>query len=111
MPGNRRSEHDILVPAAASALDALKLEVAREIGWNPADLTDLRNKISGARFEVARELGIPLQAGYNGDLPSRYAGAIGGRLGGRLGGQMVRRLIARAEEQLAPGAGVPGTLR
>lgn len=103
MPRSRRSEFDLLVPGAAPGLDALKLEVAREIGWNPADLTDLRNKIAEARWDVARELGIPLRAGYNGDLPSRYAGAIGGRLGGRLGGQMVRRMIALAEEDLRRG--------
>ena len=30
------------------------------------------------KFEIANELGINLKQGYNGDLPSRQAGYIGG---------------------------------
>jgi len=48
------------------------------------------------KFEVADDLGIPLRRGYNGDLRSRDAGAIGGRIGGR----MVRLMIRYAESSL-----------
>jgi len=50
--------------------------------------------------EVAREIGVPLKKGYNGDLPSRECGRIGGRMGGHLGGQIVHSLIARTEQDL-----------
>src|SRR5690606_18815986 len=49
------------------------------------------------KFELAQELGVPLQPGYNGDLTSREAG----RLGGKIGGNMVRRMIAFPEQVLA----------
>ncbi|MGE5675139.1 MAG: small, acid-soluble spore protein, alpha/beta type [Mycobacterium leprae] len=99
MADNNRNE--ALVASARPALDRLKYEVAQEIGWNPASLPDLQQKIDQAKFEVADSIGVPLQHGYNGDLTSREAGAIGGRLGGRLGGQMVKRMIANAEAALA----------
>ena len=44
-------------------------------------------------YEIAGELGINLKQGYNGDLPSRQAGSIGG--------YMVKRLIEQAERQMA----------
>lgn len=94
-----------------SGLDRLKLEVADEIGYfpqrtgkpTPASPQEYGAALDQYKYEVAQELGIPLHPGYNGDLTSRDAGAIGGRIGGRLGGQMVRRLIAMAEEHLAQG--------
>jgi len=58
--------------------------------WAPGDFERLK-------FELAQELGVPLQPGYNGDLPAREAG----RLGGKIGGNMVRRMIALAEQVLA----------
>jgi small acid-soluble spore protein D (minor alpha/beta-type SASP) len=90
-----------VVPAAASALDRLKYEVAQEIGWNPANLQDLQQKIDRSKYEIASEIGVPLKQGYNGDLTSRQAGAVGGRLGGRLGGQMVKRMLTQAEQILS----------
>jgi hypothetical protein len=32
------------------------------------------------KFEVAREIGVPLNEGYNGDMTSRDAGRIGGNI-------------------------------
>ncbi|MBX6351012.1 MAG: alpha/beta-type small acid-soluble spore protein [Clostridia bacterium] len=55
------------------------------------------------KFELARELGVPLQRGYNGEITAREAGT----LGGHIGGQMVRRMVRFAEEQLAQGARLP----
>jgi hypothetical protein len=90
-------------------LDALKFEVAEEIGYFPQRLGratpgspgEFRAALDGYKFEVAAELGIPLRHGDNGDLTSREAGKLGGHIGGRLGGQMVRRMIQLAEQQLA----------
>lgn len=92
-------------------LDRLKFEVADEIGYfperlgrpAPRDQREFDAAIDDYKYEVAQELGIPLQRGYNGDLTARQAGAIGGRIGGRLGGQMVRRMIRYAEEHLSRG--------
>lgn len=44
------------------------------------------------KMETAREVGVTLKEGYNGDLTSRQAGSIGG--------QMVKKLIERAENSL-----------
>ena len=45
------------------------------------------------KYEIARELGVNLKQGYNGDLTSREAGYVGG--------YMVKRLIEQAEHQMA----------
>lgn len=90
---------------AKANLDRLKYEVAGEVGYFPSGTTPdpqaWRTKLDQDKYEVAQELGIPLARGYNGNLTSRQAGAIGGHIGGRLGGQMVRRMIQLAEEHLA----------
>ncbi|MEC0227814.1 MULTISPECIES: alpha/beta-type small acid-soluble spore protein [Paenibacillus] len=45
------------------------------------------------KYEVAQELGIPLQPnGYNGNLATRDAGSIGGNI--------TKRLVQVAEQQL-----------
>lgn len=101
MAGNNNNNNQVLVEGAARALDRLKYEVAQEIGWNPASLQDLQQKIDSSKYEIAAEIGVPLTHGYNGHITSRQAGAVGGRLGGRLGGQMVKRMIAHAEQALS----------
>ncbi|PMC35322.1 alpha/beta hydrolase [Bacillus sp. UMB0899] len=74
----------LLVPAAKEQVNQLKAKVANT---NTAD---------EAKFETAKELGIPLHKGNNGDLTSNQAGKIGGKLGGN----MVREMIKLAEQQL-----------
>ena len=49
------------------------------------------------KFEIARELGVNLKQGYNGDLTARENGSVGG--------YMVKRLIHQAENQLASKGG------
>ena len=44
------------------------------------------------KYEVANEIGVNLQQGYNGDLTSKQAGSIGG--------EMVKRLVANAANQM-----------
>lgn len=95
------NNNGLLVPAAADALNQLKFVVAQELGVSAGSPQEFREFIDRAKYEIAADIGVPLQHGYNGDLPSRDAGAVGGRLGGHLGGQMVKRMIAQAEKQLA----------
>ncbi|MGI5838466.1 MAG: small, acid-soluble spore protein, alpha/beta type [bacterium] len=55
-------------------------------------------ELDNMKYEIAAELGIPVQQGsedYWGDIPARQCGAVGG--------QMVKRLIAMAETSLAQG--------
>ena len=39
---------------------------------------EARQALEDMKYEIAGELGINLKQGYNGDLPSRQAGSIGG---------------------------------
>ncbi len=45
------------------------------------------------KYEVAKELGVNLKNGYNGDLTSKQNGSVGG--------EMVKRMIANAEQNLS----------
>ena len=54
---------------------------------------DFKIKLSFCGEYTPREMGVNLKQGYNGDLPSRQAGSIGG--------YMVKRLIEQAERQMA----------
>lgn len=50
------------------------------------------------KYEIAGQLGLPVQAGsedYWGNLTSRECGAVGG--------EMVRRLVQQAQDQLSSG--------
>ena len=60
---------------------------------NQINVPEARQAMANMKQEVANELGINLKQGYNGDLPSRQAGSIGG--------YMVKRLIEQAERQMA----------
>jgi small acid-soluble spore protein D (minor alpha/beta-type SASP) len=95
------NNNGLLVPQARVALADLKVEVAQELGLRVSNGQDLQQTIDQRKYEIAQQIGVPLQPGYNGDVTSREAGAVGGRLGGHLGGQMVKRMIAQAEQALA----------
>ncbi len=60
---------------------------------NKINVKEARNALDNMKYEIANELGINLKPGYNGDLPSRQAGYIGG--------YMVKRLVEQAEQQMA----------
>ena len=51
-----------------------------------------RAALDNMKFEIARELGVNLKQGYNGDLTSREAGSVGG--------QMVKKMIESYEKSL-----------
>ena len=57
------------------------------------EVPEARQALDNMKYEIAGELGINLKKGYNGDLPSRQAGYIGG--------YMVKRLIEQAELGMA----------
>ena len=60
---------------------------------NRAVVPEAKQALNNMKFEIANELGINLKQGYNGDLPSRQAGYIGG--------YMVKRLIEQAERNMS----------
>ena len=56
-------------------------------------MPEARQALDNMKYEIARELGVNLKQGYNGDLSSRENGTVGG--------YMVKRLIEQAENQMA----------
>ena len=60
---------------------------------NRVNIPEAREALSNMKYEIARELGVNLKQGYNGDLTSRENGYVGG--------YMVKRLIEQAERQMA----------
>lgn len=62
-------------------------------GNNQINVPQARGALDNMKYEIARELGVGLKQGYNGDLTSREAGYVGG--------YMVKRLIEQAERQMA----------
>ena len=60
---------------------------------NRAQVPQAREALNNMKYEIARELGINLKQGDNGDLTSRENGYVGG--------YMVKRLIRQAENQMA----------
>ncbi|MHA7139360.1 small, acid-soluble spore protein, alpha/beta type [Rossellomorea arthrocnemi] len=78
------SRRKLLVPESRAAMDQLKAKVSGT--QDPKQ----------AKYEIAKEQGIPLQRGYNGKLTSEQAGKVGGRIGGN----MVKELVRMAQENL-----------
>jgi len=39
-----------------------------------------KSSFENMKYEIAREVGVNLKQGYNGDLPAREAGKIGGNI-------------------------------
>ena len=60
---------------------------------NRTMVPEAKQALNNMKFEIANELGINLKQGYNGDLPSRQAGYIGG--------YMTKRLIEQAERAMS----------
>lgn len=75
----------ILIPEAREGLDRLKAQVTNSMSPD------------NAKYEVAKEQGIPLKKGYNGEIRAKDAGKIGGSIGGN----MVREMVKMAEQQLS----------
>ena len=68
-------------------------DMASNSNGNQINVPQARDALNSMKYEIARELGVNLKQGYNGDLTSREAGYVGG--------YMVKRLIEQAESQMA----------
>ena len=60
---------------------------------NQINIPEARQAMSNMKHEVANELGITLNQGYNGNLTSKDAG--------RVGGNMVKKMIEAQERQMS----------
>ena len=74
----------ILVPEARKGLDELKAKVSHV------------NNEQEAKFEIAKEQGVTLNKGYNGEIKAKDAGKVGGNIGGN----MVKEMIKMAKENM-----------
>ena len=62
-------------------------------GSNQGMVPEARAAMDRFKMEAAAEVGVNLKQGYNGDLPSRQAGSVGG--------QMVKKMIESYEQNMA----------
>lgn len=60
---------------------------------NKVNVPEAKQAMSQMKHEVANELGITLNNGYNGDITSKNAGYIGGN--------MVKKMIEAQERQMS----------
>lgn len=81
----------ILVPEAREGLNQLKARVMKAQGYDVNS-----SQPDEVKYEIANELGIPFNKGYNGKLTSEEAGKIGGPIGGN----MVKEMVRMAQEQM-----------
>lgn len=54
---------------------------------------EAREALNRMKYEIASEVGVTLNQGYNGNIAARDAG--------RIGGNMVKRMIEQVERQMA----------
>ena len=76
------------------------MEVKRILASNTTNRMEVpqaREAMDRFKMEVANEIGVPLKAGYNGDLTSAQNGSVGG--------EMVRKMIRKQEESMANSSG------
>lgn len=52
-------------------------------------IPEAEQAMANMKFEIAKEMGVPLTQGYNGNVPARLSGSIGG--------EMVKRMIQSYE--------------
>lgn len=89
MMGRKRRSY--AVPNVEQHMKSFKAEVMKKEGYAvDAERPD------DVKYEVAKEIGVPLSTGHNGELTTEEAGHIGGKIGG----SMVKELIRIAQEKL-----------
>ncbi len=62
-------------------------------GSNRMEVPQAKEAMNRFKMEVASELGVPLKAGYNGDLTSAQNGSVGG--------EMVRKMVQQYEQNIS----------
>ncbi|QTH42464.1 alpha/beta-type small acid-soluble spore protein [Cohnella sp. LGH] len=87
----RSRRRRLAVPGAEEGVSVLKADVMRKEGYSVDP-----QRPDAVKYEVAKEIGVPLEPGDNGKLTTEEAGQVGGRIGGA----MVREMIRMAQEQL-----------
>ena len=60
---------------------------------NKTMIPEAREALNRFKMESAKEVGVNLKNGYNGDLTSREAGSVGG--------QMVKKMIESYEQSMS----------
>ncbi len=85
----RRKQRTLLVPEARTYMPLFQQQVMQREGIQSSSPEDVK-------YEVAQQLGIPLNHGDNGNLTTEDAG----RIGGKIGGATVRDLIKLAQSSL-----------
>ena len=60
---------------------------------NRLSVPEAKDALNNMKFEVARELGVNLKQGYNGDLTAKENGYVGG--------YMVKKMIQQYEQEHA----------
>ena len=60
---------------------------------NKTNVPEAKSAMNRFKMEVANELGVPLQDGYNGNLTSKENGSVGG--------YMVKKMIEAQERQMS----------
>ena len=60
---------------------------------NTNSVPEAKAALNQFKYEVANEVGVPLQNGYNGHLTSAQAGSVGG--------QMVKKMIESQKRQMS----------
>ncbi|AIQ15155.1 alpha/beta-type small acid-soluble spore protein [Paenibacillus durus] len=87
-----RRKRKYAVPGVEQEMQTFKANVMQREGYAVDP-----NRPDDVKYEVAKELGVPLQPGENGGLTTESVGHVGGKIGG----SMVREMIRLAQEQLA----------
>lgn len=86
-----RRNRKYAVPGVNRGMQMFKAEVMRREGYDVDP-----ERPDDVKYEVAKELGVPLEHGENGHLSTESVGQIGGKIGG----SMVREMIRLAQQQL-----------
>lgn len=73
-------------------IDILNLRRLIKMSKNKIMVPEAKQAMENFKMEAAREVGVDLKQGYNGDLTSRQAGSVGG--------QMVKNMIKDYENKI-----------
>lgn len=87
-----RRRKNYVVPGVEQEMQAFKADVMKREGY-----TVDPNRPNDVKYEVAKELGVPLQPGENGHLSTESVGQVGGKIGGT----MMREMIRLAQQKIA----------
>ena len=84
--------HKLAPPAHTMVVNSRKGEMIFMTSNNNYVNPNAKEAMKQFKMETAREVGVNLKEGYNGDLTSKQAGTIGG--------EMVRKMIKKYEENM-----------